>query len=273
MKAAARLLSLLQFSLRNESKLEMPARWKEARKRFLAGNDVSMRNKVDELSAVFGDEEIATQYRALLTDVHKPISQRRRALQLLKRIGDRKAGPVYVQLLDDERLRSDAIELIATAADVTAANKLMKTFAVLNEEEKNAALNALTSRPDFAVVLLQAVEGGTFDKKQMSSLQIRQMNNLRNKEVNQYLEKVWGKVGDSSSDSAAAILRLKKAYTTAPLWAYDHRRGRQVYEPHLRQLPSARWIHDASRAEPSWLLAKWRRLLYRKHSRPECRGR
>ena len=56
-ESAARLLTLLQFSLRNESKLEMPARWKEARKRFLAGNDVSMRNSVDELSAVFGDEE------------------------------------------------------------------------------------------------------------------------------------------------------------------------------------------------------------------------
>ena len=80
------------------------------------------------------------------------------------------------------------------------------------------------------MVLLQAVDGGTFDKKHLSSLQIRQMNNLRNKEVNQYLEKVWGKVGDSSSDLAAAIERLKKAYTTAPLWAYDHRRGRQVYE-------------------------------------------
>jgi putative heme-binding domain-containing protein len=41
---------------------------------------------------------------------------------------------------------------------------------------------------------------------------------------------VWGKVSDSSSDSTAAIERLKKAYTTAPLWAYDHRQGRLVYE-------------------------------------------
>ncbi len=226
---AGRLLKLLHFSLRNESKLEMPDGWKEVRGRF-AGNDLEFRNSADELSAVFGDEEVVNRYRAQLTDTQKPISQRRRALRLLKQIGDRKAAPIYVQLLDDERLRSDAIELLANAADATAADKLLKTFAALSEEEKNAALNALTSRADFALVLLQAVEGGTFDKKHLSSLQIRQMNNLRNKEVNQYLEKVWGKVSDSSSDLTAAIERLKKAYTTAPLWAYDHRRGRQVYE-------------------------------------------
>jgi putative heme-binding domain-containing protein len=56
------------------------------------------------------------------------------------------------------------------------------------------------------------------------------MSNLRHNEVNRHLEKVWGKISESSSDSAATIERLKKAYTTSPLWAFDHRRGRQVYE-------------------------------------------
>jgi putative heme-binding domain-containing protein len=48
--------------------------------------------------------------------------------------------------------------------------------------------------------------------------------------VNQRLEKVWGKISESSADYAATIERLKKTYTTAPLWAFDHRRGRKVYE-------------------------------------------
>jgi mono/diheme cytochrome c family protein len=60
-------------------------------------------------------------------------------------------------------------------------------------------------------------------------MQIRQMSNLRHQEVNQRLEKIWGKINESSSDYAAQIERLKRAYTTAPLWAFDHRRGRQVY--------------------------------------------
>jgi putative heme-binding domain-containing protein len=227
---ARRLLNLLHFSLRNESKLGMPADWQEARKRLAAGDDEELQRKTDELSALFGDDDVLNKYRAVLANSQAPHSNRRQALQLLKRVGDRKAAPLYLQLLDDHELRGEAIELLANAADAAAADKLLEKFAALDEQERVAALNVLTSRADFALALLQAVEGGALDKKHLTSMQIRQMSNLRHQDVSQLLEKVWGKIGESSSDHAATIERLKKAYTTAPLWAFDHRRGRQVFE-------------------------------------------
>jgi putative membrane-bound dehydrogenase-like protein len=227
---ARRLMTLLHFSLRNESKLEMPAGWQEACKRFAVGDDEDLQSKADELSALFGDDEVLDKYRAVLADSQVPHSNRRQALQLLKRVGDRKAAPLYIQLLDEHELRGEAIELLANVPDAAVADKLLEKFVALNDQERNAALNALTSRADFALALLRAVEGGVFEKKHLTSMQIRQMSNLRNKDVNQHLEKVWGKISESSSDYGATIERLKKAYTTAPLWAFDHRRGRQIYE-------------------------------------------
>jgi putative heme-binding domain-containing protein len=189
-----------------------------------------VRNQTDELSALFGDEEVLKENRALLADSNASLPARHRALQLLKRVRDRKAAPVYVQLLDDDRLRLEAIELLPGTADAAAAAKLLDIFAALNNSEKTAALNMLTSRADFAKLLLEAVEGSSFDTQHLSALQIRRMSNMGDAEINRRLENVWGKVDDSSADAKAAVERIKKVFSTAPLWAFDHERGRKVYE-------------------------------------------
>jgi putative heme-binding domain-containing protein len=141
---------------------------------------------------------------------------------MLKRVGDREAAPIYVQLLDEDALRM--------TPDTSAAAKLLEVFPDLSESERTAALNTLTSRADFAHALLQAVEDGLLDKKYLSALHIRRLANIGDDELNQRVEKVWGKITPSSADAKAAIERLKKTYSAAPLWAFDHRRGRQVYE-------------------------------------------
>ena len=227
---AARLLLILHFSLERESQLKMPASWHKVRRRFAASNSSELRRKVDELSALFGSEEVLREYRATLADSSVSVSQRRRALQMLKRVGDREAGSIYVQLLDDKQLRAEAIELLATTGDAEAASELLERFASLSQSEQIAALEALTSRADFALILLQGIENNRFAKDRLTAMHIRRMSNLMHPEVDRRLEEMWGKVSESSADMKATIKRLKKAYTTAPLWAFDHRRGRRVYE-------------------------------------------
>jgi putative heme-binding domain-containing protein len=78
--------------------------------------------------------------------------------------------------------------------------------------------------------LLAAVKAGTFDKKHLSSLQIRQMRNLNNTGVNTLLDQNWGKVNESSAAAKASIAKLRKAYESAPLWAFNAKSGEQTFQ-------------------------------------------
>ena len=227
---ATRLLFLLHHGVQSESKVAMPERWREVRRRFSNSENADLVSKIDELSVLFGDEETLTNYRAILADKNASPTSRRQALRMLKRVGDREAAHVYVQLLDDKALRKDAIELVSMTSGSAVATKLLDVFPELDEAERSSALNALTSSADFASVLLQAIENNSFDKQQLSALHIRQMSNIGDEELDGRLGKMWGKITPSSADTKTTIEQLKKTYLAAPLWAFDHRRGRQVYE-------------------------------------------
>ena len=47
-------------------------------------------------------------------------------------------------------------------------------------------------------------------------------------DLDRLLDAGWGKVKESSQETKATIARLKKAYSEAPLWAYDERAGRET---------------------------------------------
>jgi putative heme-binding domain-containing protein len=106
----------------------------------------------------------------------------------------------------------------------------MQRFAKLNDADRSAALNTLTSRVELALPLLAAVKSGEFDKKNLSALQIRQMRNLNHAELNGRLDETWGKVNESSAATKATIAKLKKAYESAPLWAFNAKAGEETFK-------------------------------------------
>ncbi|MBI3861232.1 MAG: DUF1080 domain-containing protein [Planctomycetia bacterium] len=227
---AARLLSLVHFSLERESSLPQPRGWQAVRDRFREGGSGATRRACDELSAVFGDEEVLKRMRNVLTDDKVAVEERRYALSILNRTGDREVVAAFPKLLEVRALRANVIPLLGRSSDVALANSLLKEFPSLTADEKNAALSVLTSRKEFALELVRAVDQKQFDQKELSALQIRQMHSLGQPEVTKLLERIWGKIGVSSEDARKLIARIRKTYTTAPLWAYDDRRGKQIYE-------------------------------------------
>jgi putative heme-binding domain-containing protein len=225
--AAARLLNLLRFGLQHESRLLQPKDWSKVQQRFAAGGPQTL---CDELSAVFGDEAVLTEMRTRLADEAAPVNTRLDALSILRRVGDSQAGELYVRLLDNPQLRPQIIPHLGRTPDDAAAHKLLAQFNTLDDGDKTAALSVLTSRADFALALLQAVDSRQFDKQHLTALQIRQMHNLGHNDVNRLLEKVWGKVGGSSEEMRTMVAKLRNTYTTAPLWAYSEERGRALYQ-------------------------------------------
>lgn len=228
----ARAVRVFAFSLEAEAGLKMPAAWPQVAARFTeTSSDKAGRAAAEQLSALFGDKAVLVRTRALLADTTKPIAERRRALDLLKRAGDTESTAVIVRLLGDPALRSPSIPLLASAADsAAAAAGLISHFASFEQADRNAALAALTSRPALALPLLRSVESGSFEKKNLTALHARQLRNLRNPEVTGLLDRVWGKTADSSADMKATVTRLRQYYYDAPVWSYEVAAGKKVFE-------------------------------------------
>ena len=168
--------------------------------------------------------------RARLADANAPIEERRAALSLLKRANDAEAIPLYIQLLDDPAFRSAAIPLLAGADNPAAAAALLRQFASLSPDDRAAALATLTSHPILGRALLDSVESGAFEKKHLTALHVRQLRNLSDAQIDERLNRVWGRTADSPTELKARIAELSKKYQQAPRWAYSVAAGRKVYE-------------------------------------------
>jgi|UniRef100_UPI003783910F putative membrane-bound dehydrogenase-like protein len=225
-------LKLLAFSLKDEAKVEMPKAWPELRSRGIPAPEDGGRNApiTDELSALFGDQAVLREMRALLADTAKPLPQRRAAFDLLKRTGDAESTPIFAKLLDEPAFTTAVIPLLSRSNDPKTAAALMQRFEALDAANRRVVLGVLTSRAELAKPLLEAVKTGSFNKKHLSSLQIRQMRNLNHAEINTLLDVTWGKVNESSTAAKASIAKLKKAYESAPLWAFNTKSGEQTFQ-------------------------------------------
>lgn len=218
-------LKLLAFSLKDEAKVEMPKAWPQVRSDLSDQSDL-----VRQLSALFGDQTVLSEMRTLLADASKPLPRRRAAFDLLKRTGDAEATPIFAKLLDEPAFTAAVIPLLSRSNDPGTALTLIDRFDRFDVAMQTPALGVLTSRVELAKPLLEAVKAGSFDKKHLSSLQIRQMRNLNHEEINTLLDATWGKVNESSAAAKASIAKLKKAYESAPLWAFNAKAGEQTFQ-------------------------------------------
>ncbi|MDR3403522.1 MAG: DUF1080 domain-containing protein [Chthoniobacter sp.] len=226
---AAKRLRVLAFALKDEAAVPMPAAWPQAQARFAKAADPALADAADQLAALFGDKAVLARMRNVLSDEAQPQPRRQFAFDLLKHANDPEATPIFARLLGNEAFRSAVIPLLSRSTDPATAQALMQRFEQLNPVDRSAALTTLTSRPPLALPLLRAVQSGNFDRKNLSALQVRQMRNLHDAEVDRLLDQAWGKVNESSEAAKTTIARLKKAYTAAPLWAYDANAGHETF--------------------------------------------
>lgn len=264
---AKHLLMLLHFGLQFDSSLAMPKEWPAVARLYLeapganagsAGHDPRVIQMVRELSALFGDEKVLAEMRTQLADAKAPLETRRGALAVLKRVGDEKAMPIYLDLLTEPRLRTEAIGLLAKSSDVKIAEKLLASYNTFDDAGKVAALGVLTSRPPFAKKLLGAIEAKTFAKDSLTALQITQIHFLGDTDLQKQVVKIYGKVGATSEEAKSTIAKLKNTFTTAPLWAYSAGRGSETFKKHCGACHSV--DGKASPLGPS-LAGSWRHGL------------
>jgi putative heme-binding domain-containing protein len=164
-----------------------------------------------------------------LMDRSADISARRTAFDSL--LAAKEPGLVgqLKELLNDPALQSQALRGMAVYNDETIPSAILAAYPTLGASQKRDALNTLASRASFATPLLASVASGAVPRTDLTAELVRQLRSLKNEDLNQEIQKVWGVMRDSAADKQKEIAKYKEIYHAGGSQPGDGPRGRAVF--------------------------------------------
>src|SRR5207302_1016912 len=134
-----------------------PAGWSALHRKLSASKDAEVRERVLALSVLFGDPQALAVLRKVVEDAKADNGTRTRALQTLVDKCAAGVTSLLSRLLDDPALRRPALRGLASCGDETTPGLILKRYAELDAATKADAVGTLSSRPAYALVLLQGI--------------------------------------------------------------------------------------------------------------------
>lgn len=224
------LLEGVAAGLAGRREAAMPSAWPQAYRLLKGTDDQAVRDQVDRLALVFGDETVLNKLRATVADGKAPVDQRRAALQSLLDRRDAKLPPILHGLLDDATLRREAIRGLAAYDHPDTPKLLLARYGKLDAEAKRDALATLAARPGYAASLLDAIDTGGVNRADVPVYIARQIHDLNDSALRERLAKSWGVVQQTGDDQRKQIERYTKLLTPKALADADLVAGRTLYD-------------------------------------------
>jgi putative heme-binding domain-containing protein len=217
-------------ALAGRRNLAAPAGWSAVHRKLSASKDAEVRERVLALSVLFGDPQALAVLRKTVEDTKADRNERIRALQPLI---DRRAEGItalLVKLLDDPALVGPALRGLASCGDAATPALILKRYRKLDPAAKADAIGTLSSRPAYALALLDAVEKKQVPRGDVSAFTARQLAGLGDRRVTARLEAVWGTIRPASKEKEALLRRYQRLATKEALKKANRSHGRAVFE-------------------------------------------
>jgi putative membrane-bound dehydrogenase-like protein len=222
------ILRGLQEGLQGRVRVERPAGWTRAFARLAASPDAELRSRAVALGVTFGDAGAFAHMRRVLGSATASAALRRQALAALLAARDKGLAPLLHKLLADPTLRADALRGLAAYDDPKTPAAVLAVYAKLGAAEKRDALNTLASRAAYGKALLEALAAKKVAARDVSADLVRQLRNLRDKDLDKRIAEVWGTVRTTPADRVKLIARYRRMLT-GPGPFPDRELGRAVY--------------------------------------------
>ncbi len=223
-------LKAIRSALKGQRKVKPPASWQGVSKQLMNSSQPRVRLQAIALGLTFGDEGALNVMRSKITDAGTPVENRLVALQSLLDANDTGLVPTLTGLLKSEStLREAAIRGLAQFDDQNVARSLLATYPSFTSEQKRMALGTLCSRVASGNALLKAIESKQIAGTELTADLVRQLKFLKNKEIDELLESVWGTARESAADKLAMIAEFKALVESDEYPNPDAELGRAVF--------------------------------------------
>ncbi|MFQ3649885.1 MAG: PVC-type heme-binding CxxCH protein, partial [Gemmataceae bacterium] len=220
------ILNGMGEALAGRNQLPMPRDWPTVYQRLHGSDQAEIRRRVLQLSLQFGLERVKPDLVRLVRDTKAAVAERMFALETLLDRGDESHRLLVLALLDDADLSRAAIRALARFEDPATPKRLLERYHRLPPEAREDVIGTLTSRPAYALALLDAIEAKTVPRSEVSAFWARQMAALNEPRVNKRLEEVWGTLRPTAKDRVA----LMNKYKSLAIKEGDRSRGRLLYQ-------------------------------------------
>jgi putative heme-binding domain-containing protein len=234
MKQQIAMMQGLQVGLPH-GKVPMPARWSEVEKRNDQSQNIELRLLTQTLSLKFGSTRALAVLRAALTHESADLEERQNALAALLSVKDPELPGILQAMLQKAGLRAQALKGLAAYDDAATPKKILAAYKEFSADEKRDALNTLVGRPAWAKELVSAVSSGALPKTDLTAELIRSLRNLKDPELMDELDKVWGTVRESSADKKMIIDHYVRVYHAGGSQPGDASRGRGIFNRTCQQ--------------------------------------
>jgi putative membrane-bound dehydrogenase-like protein len=227
------MLDGLQEGLKGRRQVAAPAAWADVYPRLADSKDVEVRKQALALGLKFGDPAALLRMRSLLSTPGDG-SQRLYALTALLEVHDEALPQLLQRLLAEPPLRAAALRGLAAYDDPKTPEAVLRAYPTFNAAEKRDAINTLAARAAYARALLGAVAAKTVAAADVPADLVRQLRNLKDKELDQQIADVWGVVRATPADKAREMARYRKILT-ASYQVRDASLGRALFAKTCQQ--------------------------------------
>ena len=227
-------LDAIRNSLAGRRKVDPPKEW-DAVYVTLAKGSTAVQQLSQALGVTFGNEIALAAVRAVVESASESTEARTAGIATLVGARDPKLAPVLQLLLKDKNLRSAAIAGLAQYADPKTSDAILSLYSDLSQNEKRAALTTLSSRSEYALSMLKAIDAKRIAASDLTADLVQQLEYLKNDRVKSLLEKNWGIVRESPAEKTKLIEEYKALVESSKQPKPDLSLGRAVFAKTCQQ--------------------------------------
>tara|TARA_R110002049_G_scaffold4601_5_gene32501 strand:+ start:693918 stop:699713 length:5796 start_codon:yes stop_codon:yes gene_type:complete len=223
-------LSAIRSALAGQRQVKAPKHWSEVSAGLLKSRHADVRLQATALGVTFGDKAAFAAMRSQIEDTSGEAKVRLVALNSLLDAGDPGLVPTLRSLLAiDGPLREAAIGGLAQYDDPSVASVLLKSYADFTPDQRRMALGTLCARASSGVTLLKAIESKQIAGTDLTADLVRQLQFLKNKNIDTLLQDVWGTARESAADKLKMIADMKTLVTSDKHPPADAELGRAIF--------------------------------------------
>jgi putative heme-binding domain-containing protein len=228
--AQANILRGLNASLKGQRDVPAPAAWEALYAKLKASPNEEVRRQAQALAVTFGGGAALDEMRKTLGDATASPEARKAAMESI--IAARDAGALLMLLDLLKRpgpLRAPAVRGLASYDDARIPAALLAALPALDAEEKRDALGTLLARPASARALLAAIDAKQVAKSEITAPLARQLQNIKDPEIEKWVAKNWGTVRTSSAEKQQQVAKFKEFLGTDAILRADAAHGRALF--------------------------------------------
>jgi putative membrane-bound dehydrogenase-like protein len=226
---ASDILAGVSEALAGWRKAPKPATWDALTQKLAKLEDPALRDRVRELSVVFGDGRALDEVKRVALDKDADLNQRQAALQTLIDNQAPDLRTICEQLLGVRFLNTAAARGLSTFDDPVIGAKLVAAYKQFHQSDRPQLLATLVSRPTFARPLLEAVGTGKIPRADLTPFHARQILSFNDPALSKRLAEVWGELHESAADKKELIAKLKQQLTPEVIAQADKSAGRATF--------------------------------------------